>query len=84
MKKLVITQKAIKGLTKAGHSNFPRLRKAINELAQAPESKSNNIIQLKGREEFRLRVGDWRIFFNQAPDTITILDVRRRNEKTYK
>ena len=84
MPKLVQTQQAIKALSKAGKANYPRLRKAISELAHNPNSKTNNIKSLKGSDEFRLRVGDWRIIFLQKDDSIIITDVRKRDEATYK
>lgn len=41
--------------------------------------------KLKGfRAMYRIRTGDFRIFFFDDGDSINIKDVRRRNERTYK
>ncbi len=45
------------------------------------DSGLGNVKALQGREEFRLRIGDYRLFFVHAePDTIEVRRVRHRGE----
>ena len=44
-----------------------------------------DIKKLKGSEDFfRARVGDYRIIFKQSDGEIRLLDITKRDEKTYK
>ncbi len=55
-----------------------RIFKKVEELSENPFSK--DIKRLKGSNDFRLRVGDYRIIFSIEKDLITILKVgHRRN-----
>jgi len=46
-----------------------------------------DIKRLQGRDDYRLRVGDYRLIFeidqNGAPIIVTITQVEKRNERTY-
>jgi mRNA interferase RelE/StbE len=50
----------------------------IEQLASDPESLANNLTQLKGRIEWRMRVQDWRVIFVHGDDHLQILDVLPR------
>lgn len=39
------------------------IREKIDQLALDPASLSTNVIRLSGRDEFRLRVQNWRVLF---------------------
>lgn len=61
-----------------------RIRQGIGAFAKAGEG---DVRKLQGRgDEWRLRVGDWRVFFtyDRGAQTLIILHVRRRNEATYR
>lgn len=46
-------------------SNKRRLiEQKINELATGPLAGNSNVTKLVGREEYRLRVQDWRVIFS--------------------
>lgn len=48
-------------------------------------SNCENVLKLKGRLGFRLRVQNWRIIFDKE-DSLSIIkiqEVRKRNERTY-
>ncbi|MES2096701.1 MAG: type II toxin-antitoxin system RelE/ParE family toxin [Pseudomonadota bacterium] len=51
----------------------------IAQLASAPETLANNVTQLRGREEWRLRVQDWRVIFVRDGDTLLIRDIAPRS-----
>jgi mRNA-degrading endonuclease RelE of RelBE toxin-antitoxin system len=48
-------------------------------LATNPEMLKNNITQLKGREEMRLRVQNWRIIFLIVDDTVKVREIAPRS-----
>ncbi len=51
----------------------------LEQLAHNPDAMKNNITQLKGREEMRLRVQNWRIIFIINDDTITVQEIAPRS-----
>lgn len=53
-----------------------RILKKIDELSENPFSK--DIRKLKGSDDFRLRVGDYRVIFFIEQETIQILKVGHR------
>jgi len=60
-----------------------RVRKALSQI-KAGNISDIDIKKLKG-SDYRARVGDWRIIFRVfASGKITIIDVTRRSEKTYR
>ncbi len=54
------------------------LLEKIEQLANQPKSLANNITQLQGREEWRLRVQDWRVIFLRQGDSLLIRDIAPR------
>jgi mRNA interferase RelE/StbE len=56
-----------------------RIKKAIERFAQ---TGSGNVKKLQGIDppEYRLRVGDWRVRFDQPQERMRILRVRNRRE----
>lgn len=55
------------------------LLEKIKALAESPEALDNNITQLRGRPEWRLRVQDWRIIFLCEDDILLIRDIAPRS-----
>ncbi len=55
-----------------------RIRKKIEAYAEDPASQANNVVRLKGRNGFRLRVGDWRVIFDKQGNVMAILAVGPR------
>lgn len=53
-----------------------RISKKVRELENDPFSK--DIKRLKGSNDFRLRVGDYRVIFSIEGDLITILKIGHR------
>jgi mRNA-degrading endonuclease RelE of RelBE toxin-antitoxin system len=53
----------------------------LSALHRFVETGSDDVKALQGREELRLRIGDYRLFFVcPDPDTIEIRRVRHRSE----
>ena len=69
-------ENALRELEKLESSLARRIFKKVDELLENPFSK--DIKRLKGRDDFRLRVGDYRIIFAIEQKTIQILKVGHR------
>ncbi|MCA1972091.1 MAG: type II toxin-antitoxin system RelE/ParE family toxin [Caenispirillum sp.] len=70
------TIQAAKELKKIGPAR-DLIRSKILQYAADPGSLANNVKALKGADEFRLRVGDYRVLFALLGDgTITIMEVK--------
>jgi len=54
---------------------------AVSSLRNFPNCR--NIKKLKAREEYRLRVGRWRVIFTELLEILYIEEVRKRDESTY-
>ena len=61
------------------HANRANLITAkIDQYAADPGAQATNVKKLRGREDYRLRVGDFRVVFSETDDTITIHDIGPR------
>lgn len=78
--------KALKQLLKIDARYIPKIRQAVNKLADFPDVLLD-IKKLQGQaNHFRLRVGAYRVLFewhNGAPKIIEIQAVSKRDEQTY-
>lgn len=70
---LVFTKQATQSLRKLPRNEAQRLREKLEQLATDPASLQNNITPLRGRPGYRLRVGDWRVLYEQKEDVLVIL-----------
>jgi mRNA interferase RelE/StbE len=76
--------KSVKQLLKINRPEQFGIKNAIGELAQMPDTR--NVVALtKHKHQFRLRVGNYRVFFNfdGAVRIVLIEEVRKRDERTY-
>ena len=74
--KIIWDEKAHDSLNKLEPIISRRILKKVDELSENPFSK--DIKKLKGCDDFRLRVGDYRIILSIEQDTIQILKVGHR------
>jgi len=86
MNKLEWTHKALKQLVKLPENTQAALRASLHTmLSEWPHSRS--VKALTNRNDYRLRVGRYRVLFLVLPDgRITIfrvMEVRKRDEHTY-
>jgi mRNA interferase RelE/StbE len=73
------TKAAAKALMKMPTNAAQLIRMKIQQYAADPASLANNVRKLQGREEeYRLRVGDWRVIFSQDRVILDVLKVRPR------
>jgi mRNA interferase RelE/StbE len=64
--------------------DFGRIRDAIIELEGNPRPRGCR--KLRGTEGWRIRVGNWRVIYtiDDADELVTIVEVKRRREDTYR
>ena len=74
--KIIWDEKAYDSLNKLEPSILRRIFKKVEELSENPFSK--DIKRLKGSDDFRLRVGDYRIIFAIDQNIIQVLKVGHR------
>jgi len=79
MKSVVYTVSAAKDLKRFGNI-AARIRKAIGEYAADGIAHVNNVTQLVGSSAKRLRVGDFRVIFEESDATLTVTKVAPRGD----
>lgn len=79
------TKKARKQLAPIPRQDVERIFEAVESLANWPEV--TGVKALVGRDDYRLRVGRYRVLFSVAPEgAVTIIlieEVKKRDEHTY-
>jgi mRNA interferase RelE/StbE len=75
---IAYSRDALKVLRRMPENEAKRIRKKIEAYARDPASQANNVVRLKGRDGFRLRVGDWRVLFDKQGNVMAILAVGPR------
>jgi len=66
-------KQALRVLMKAPADVRARILEKIALLAENPSALANNIKKLRGRDGYRLRVGDWRVIYEWQGETAVIL-----------
>lgn len=80
MREIGYTRAAIRDLRKLPRTDRDRVREKIAQYAADPASLANNVTALVRGEGKRLRVGDWRILFEESATRVDVLRVRKRGE----
>lgn len=78
MKTIAYSKSAIKTLRKLPANEAARIRGKVEQYATDPASQANNVKKLQGRDGYRLRVGDWRVIFDEDGNVIAILEIGPR------
>ena len=78
MKQVVFHAPALRTLARMPRNEADRIRRKVYQYADDPASLKTNVKKLKGREGFRLRVGNWRVIFDENGDVLDVLDVDSR------
>ena len=78
MYKVKIEKKAVKKLAKIPPPYYNKIKDAILDLADNP--KPNGCKKLKGREGYRIRIGDYRVIYEVIDDVllVSVLDLGSR------
>ncbi|MEO7311332.1 MAG: type II toxin-antitoxin system RelE/ParE family toxin [Chitinophagaceae bacterium] len=67
---VTIKPKAVKALAKINDPDYNNIRTAIYSLADNPRPKG--YLKLKGRDGYRIRVGDYRVIYHIADKLLTV------------
>ena len=78
MKRVVYTHTALKTLSRMPTNTARLIRSKIEQYASDPSSLARNVVKLQGREGYRLRVGDWRVIFDDEGAVLQILQIGPR------
>ncbi|EDN68899.1 Plasmid stabilization system [Beggiatoa sp. PS] len=70
---LSFTPIAIKVLRKIPKNTATLIRDKLDILAQDPYAPNPNVKKLQGRPGYRLRVGDWRVFYRLHNEQLEII-----------
>ena len=82
MKQIRWRTKALRQLRKIkNHKEQGAIYDAVEKLRLFPNCA--NVKKLSNRDDYRLRVGRWRIIFTTALEIICIEEVKKRDEHTY-
>ena len=78
MRNIIYTSSAAKSLARMPANVRRLVISKIEQYAADPKSLSRNVVKLQGREGYRLRVGDWRVIFDEAGVVLHILEIGPR------
>ena len=78
MKQIAYSKDALKTLRRIPANEAKRIRSKIEQYTQDPAALAQNIIKLQGREGFRLRVGDWRVIFDDDGIIVDVVAIGAR------
>ena len=81
MKAVQITLKAHKNIAKLNKQDLAFIYEALEALKDWPDV--NGVKNLADRPGYRLRIGPYRALFEITGDTLTVTEIKRRNEHTY-
>jgi len=78
MLKIAYSKKALNDLRKIPVNEQKRIRSKIQDYAEDQAAHRHHVKKLKGREGYRLRVGDWRVIFDIDGNVMAVYRVRAR------
>ena len=79
MKLVVYNSRSLKALRLMPEPTAARIRLKIEHYARDPKSLSGNVRKLQGRAGYRLRIGDYRVIFDESGTVLDILDIGHRS-----
>ena len=79
MQEIRYTKSALRSLRKMPTNTSTLIRTKIEAFARNPTASNNNVKTLKGREGFRLRVGDWRVIMDNQGNILAVLEIGHRS-----
>ncbi len=74
MFRITYSKTATRTLRRIPANTATLIREKVIELAANPREQRSNVTMLKGRDELRLRIGDWRVIYtiDDADETIKV------------
>lgn len=80
MKAVNYHKKALKDLDAMPRNDASRVRSKIKQYADDPASLANQVVKMQGETGYRLRVGNWRVRFDEDNTVIEIYRVQSRGQ----
>jgi mRNA interferase RelE/StbE len=71
-KQINYTKEARRTLSRIPVNERRRILLKIEQYAEDPRSQANNVVKLQDRPGYRLRVGDWRVIFDEFDNIIEV------------
>ncbi|KQY15331.1 type II toxin-antitoxin system RelE family toxin [Rhizobium sp. Root482] len=78
MKQVFFHTPALRTLARIPRNEAEKIRRKIYQYADDPSALKTNVKKLQGREGFRLRVGNWRVIFDENGEVLDVLEVDSR------
>jgi len=80
MKEVIYTVKAQKFLSRITKADSQRIRGKMKQYAEHPEELKNQVKKLKNLPFYRLRVGDYRVIFDDKGLILEVVKVGNRGD----
>jgi len=78
MRRIIYTRVALRQLSTIPESTVRRIKAKIEQYASDPASQAGNVSKLQGRQGYRLRVGKYRVIFDEYGSVLDVLTVGPR------
>jgi mRNA interferase RelE/StbE len=78
MKRIVYSKDSARTLMKIPANHRKTIRRKVEQYAETAGSLANQVKKLQGESGYRLRVGDWRVIFDEDRTSIVILAIGSR------
>lgn len=77
-KQISYTKEARRTLSRIPVNERRRILLKIEQYAEDPRSQANNVVKLQDRSGYRLRVGDWRVIFDEFDNVLEVQKIGSR------
>lgn len=77
-KQINYTKEARRTLSRIPLNERRRILLKIEQYAEDPRSQANNVVKLQDRPGYRLRVGDWRVIFDEFDNILEVEKIGSR------
>ncbi|MBO3761130.1 type II toxin-antitoxin system RelE/ParE family toxin [Ciceribacter sp. L1K22] len=77
-KQIIFSKQASQTLARIPVNERRRITRKIEQYAEDPRSQANNVVKLQDRPGYRLRVGDWRVIFDEYDNVLDIQKIASR------
>ncbi|MDX3926932.1 MAG: type II toxin-antitoxin system RelE/ParE family toxin [Shinella sp.] len=78
MKQIAYSKSASRMLLRMPRNDAVRIRQKMEQYAADPSSLAANVKKMQGRPGYRMRVGDWRVIFDENEHVIDIEEIGSR------
>lgn len=77
-KRVVYSRQASRTLARIPANESKRIIAKIEQYAEDPSSQAKNVVKLQNRPGYRLRVGDWRVIFDEDEKVLDVEKIASR------